>query len=328
MILITGGAGFIGSNILARLSGDGRTGLVVCDWLGTGDKWRNIAKADLEDVIAPEDLAAFLEARRGRIEAVIHMGAVSSTTETDADLIVRSNIRLTRDLWDWCAATGARMIYASSAATYGDGAQGFDDDPSPDALARLRPLNAYGWSKHMADRRIVRAVERGEPAPPQWAGLKFFNVYGPNEYHKGNQKSVVAHIHPDARAGGPVKLFKSHRPDYADGGQLRDFVHVDDCARVVSWLLDTPSVSGLFNLGTGEARSFRDLAHAVFAALNRAPAIEYVDTPAQIRDKYQYFTQAEMGRLRAAGYTAPFTSLEDGVADYVRGYLEADDPYR
>lgn len=154
----------------------------------------------------------------------------------------------------------------------------------------------------MADRRIVRAVERGEPAPPQWAGLKFFNVYGPNEYHKGNQKSVVAHIHPDARAGGPVKLFKSHRPDYADGGQLRDFVHVDDCARVVSWLLDTPSVSGLFNLGTGEARSFRDLAHAVFAALNRAPAIEYVDTPAQIRDKYQYFTQAEMGRLRAAGY--------------------------
>lgn len=328
MIVVTGGAGFIGSNILAQLSEDGQTGLVVCDWLETGDKWRNIANCELEDVIAPEALFDFLHRNAGRIDAVIHMGAISSTTETDVDLIVRSNIRLTNDLWDWCIATGTRLIYASSAATYGNGDAGFDDDMAADALARLKPLNAYGWSKHVVDQRIARHLAQGAQKPPQWAGLKFFNVYGPNEYHKGGQKSVVAHIHPDARSGGPVKLFKSHNPDYQDGGQLRDFVYVKDCARVISWLLDTPSVSGLFNLGTGEARSFKDLATAVFAALNRQPNIEYVDTPEQIRDKYQYFTQAEMARLRAAGYTADFTSLEDGVADYVRTYLEADDRYR
>ena len=328
MIVVTGGAGFIGSNILAQLSEDGQTGLVVCDWLETGDKWRNIANCELEDVIAPEALFDFLHRNAGRIDAVIHMGAISSTTETDVDLIVRSNIRLTNDLWDWCIATGTRLIYASSAATYGNGDAGFDDDMAADALARLKPLNAYGWSKHVVDQRVARHLAQGAPKPPQWAGLKFFNVYGPNEYHKGGQKSVVAHIHPDARSGGPVKLFKSHNPDYQDGGQLRDFVYVKDCARVISWLLDTPSVNGLFNLGTGEARSFKDLATAVFAALNRQPNIEYVDTPEQIRDKYQYFTQADMARLRAAGYTADFTSLEDGVADYVRTYLEADDRYR
>lgn len=328
MIVVTGGAGFIGSNILAQLSEDGRTGLVVCDWLEDGDKWRNIANCELEDVIAPEALFDFLHKNAGQIDAVIHMGAISSTTETDVDLIVRSNIRLTNDLWDWSAVTGTRLIYASSAATYGDGEAGFDDDMGLDALAHLKPLNAYGWSKHMVDRRIARHLSAGGAKPPQWAGLKFFNVYGPNEYHKGGQKSVVAHIHPDARSGGPVRLFKSHNPNYEDGGQLRDFVYVKDCARVVSWLLETPSVSGLFNLGTGEARSFKDLANATFAALNRQANIEYVDTPEQIRDKYQYFTQAQMDRLRQAGYTQPFTSLEDGVADYVRTYLEAEDSYR
>jgi len=328
MIIITGGAGFIGSNILAQLTEEGRSELVVCDWLETGDKWRNIAASNVEDVIAPEGLFAFLDRHAQQIDAVIHMGAISSTTEPDVDLIVRSNIRLTNDLWDWCASTGTRLIYASSAATYGDGDQGFADDQSMEGLARLAPLNAYGWSKHVVDRRIARRLSQGGAKPPQWAGLKFFNVYGPNEYHKGGQKSVVAHIHPDARTGGPVRLFKSHNPQYEDGGQLRDFVYVKDCARVVSWLLETPSVNGLFNLGTGEARSFKDLAHAAFAALNRQPNINYVDTPEQIRDKYQYFTQAEMAKLRAAGYEAPFTSLEDGVADYVRTYLEADNPYR
>lgn len=328
MIVVTGGAGFIGSNILAQLAEDGRTDLVVCDWLEDGDKWRNIANCELEDVIAPEALMDFLHRNASRIDAVVHMGAISSTTERDVDLIVRSNIRLTNDLWDWASETGTRLIYASSAATYGDGGAGFDDDMSLDGLAALKPLNAYGWSKHLVDRRIARHLSAGGAKPPQWAGLKFFNVYGPNEYHKGGQKSVVAHIHPAARDGGPVKLFKSHNPKYEDGGQLRDFVYVKDCAKVVSWLLDTPSVSGIFNLGTGEARSFKDLANAVFAALNRQANISYIDTPEQIRDKYQYFTQAQMGRLRQAGYAAPFTSLEDGVADYVRTYLEAENPYR
>ncbi len=328
MILITGGAGFIGSNIVAELAEHGHTGLVVCDWLGNGDKWRNLSGSEIDDVIEPEKLGEFLGRWRDGLHAVIHMGAISSTTETDVDLIARTNIRLTNDLFDWCARASTPFIYASSAATYGDGAAGFDDDMSPAAQARLKPLNAYGWSKHVVDRRIARIIEAGAAVPPQWAGLKFFNVYGPNEYHKGGQKSVIAHIHPTARKGEPVKLFKSHHPDYEDGGQLRDFVYVKDCARVVRWLVENPSVSGLFNLGTGEARSFKDLALSVFAALNRRPAIEYVDTPIEIRDKYQYFTQATMDRLRAAGYDAPFTPLEDGVADYVRSYLEAADPYR
>ncbi len=328
MIIVTGGAGFIGSNVLAHLSESGLSQLVVCDWLESGDKWRNIASSAIDDVIAPEALARFLDDNAGAIEAVIHMGAISSTTETDVDLIVRSNIRLTNDIWDWCTRTQTRLIYASSAATYGNGEAGFDDDMSVDALRTLAPLNAYGWSKHLVDQRIARRVAAGDRTPPQWAGLKFFNVYGPNEYHKGGQKSVVAHIHPAASAGETVKLFRSHNPAYEDGGQLRDFVYVKDCAAIIAWLLDTPSVSGLFNVGTGEARSFRDLATAVFAALNRTPDISYIDTPVAIRDKYQYFTQANMQRLRAAGYTGTPTSLEDGVAEYVRSYLETDNPYR
>ena len=256
------------------------------------------------------------------------MGAISSTTETDADLIVETNFRLTMALWNWCAENGTRLIYASSAATYGDGTQGFVDDASIQALAQLRPLNAYGWSKNAVDRRIARILDDKGPTPPQWVGLKFFNVYGPNEYHKGSMKSVIAHIFPDVAAGKTVRLFKSHHPDYADGGQMRDFVWVGDCVAVVTWLLNHPEVSGLFNCGTGKARSFKDLATAVFTALGREPDIEYVPTPESIRAKYQYFTEADMGRLRALGYDRPATSLEDGVGEYVREYLNAADPYR
>jgi ADP-L-glycero-D-manno-heptose 6-epimerase len=214
------------------------------------------------------------------------------------------------------------LIYASSAATYGDGAAGFDDDGSPAALARLRPLNAYGWSKHLTDRRIARIVAEGGPRPPQWAGLKFFNVYGPGEDHKGAQRSVVPQVWRQVRSGGPARLFRSYRPGVPDGEQRRDFVWIGDAVAVMLWLLDRPEVSGLFNVGSGWARSFNDLAQAVFAALGREPRIEYVDMPARLRDRYQYFTEAPIDRLRRAGYDAPMTTLEEGVRRYVRDHLE------
>jgi len=259
---------------------------------------------------------------------VVHMGAVSATTERDADLIAAVNFRLSQTLWRWCAEQGKRFIYASSAATYGDGAQGFDDDGSTAALARLRPLNAYGWSKHLFDRWVAHGLAAGEAAPPQWAGLKFFNVYGPNEYHKGPMQSVVARNFASVRDGRPMQLFRSYRPEYADGGQLRDFIYVQDCVDVVLWLIDHADVSGLFNLGTGCARTWLDLATALFDAAAMPRAIEFIEMPATLRDKYQYFTQASMGRLRSVGYGRPFTSIEEGVRRYAREYLATAEPYR
>jgi ADP-L-glycero-D-manno-heptose 6-epimerase len=329
LILVTGGAGFIGSNIVAALCARGDYDVVVCDWLGAAEegRWRNLAKHPIADLIAPEEMFEWLGRRWREVEAVVHMGAVSSTTEPDADKILRSNFALSRDLFRWCAKHGRRLIYASSAATYGDGALGFEDDNAPAALAALRPLNAYGWSKALFDQLAVREAGRGR-APPQWAGLKFFNVYGPNEDHKGGMKSVAAQIWPDVAQGRNVKLFKSYRDDYADGGQLRDFVYVRDVADVVSWLLDRPDVSGVFNLGSGRARSFKDMAEAVFAAAGAAPRIEYVEMPVTLRDRYQYFTEARLERLRGAGYEGQFTALEDGIGDYVRAFLSQSDPYR
>jgi ADP-L-glycero-D-manno-heptose 6-epimerase len=328
MIIVTGGAGFIGSNLSAGLAARGAGEVIVCDWLGAGEKWRNLAKHEIADIVAPEDLFTFLDLHEGRVQAVFHLGAVTSTTETDVDLLARTNFGLSLALWNWCSSARVRFIYASSAATYGDGRNGFDDDGSIAGLARLVPLNAYGWSKHLFDRRVARTVASGGPHPPQWAGLKFFNVYGPNEYHKGPMKSVVAQIYPEAAAGRSAVLFRSHRSDYPDGGQLRDFIWVGDCVDVLLWLLDNREVNGLFNLGTGRARSFKDLAESVYRALGREPSIRYVDTPPEIREQYQYVTEARMTRLRAAGYTASFTPLEEGVGRYVREYLSAPDPYR
>jgi ADP-L-glycero-D-manno-heptose 6-epimerase len=328
MIVITGGAGFIGSNLAAALEERGERDLVICDRLGHDAKWRNIAKREIAGLLPPETLLAFLDEHAREIGTVFHLGAISSTTETDADLIAATNFTLSQRLWKWCAATETRLVYASSAATYGDGSAGFDDDATAPALARLRPLNAYGWSKHVFDRRVVRIVETGAARPAQWAGLKFFNVFGPNEYHKGAMKSVVAQVYPRAIAGESARLFRSHRPGVADGGQKRDFVYVRDCVDMMLWLYDHPGVSGLFNIGSGRARSFADLAAAVFRALGREPRIDFIDTPLEIRDKYQYFTEARMDRLRAAGYDRPTTSLEDGVRDYVVSYLAAADPYR
>ncbi len=328
MIVMTGGAGFIGSNLIAALNAIGVVDIAVADRFGNGDKWRNLRGREIAAVVPPDQLMAWLDAHAAEVDAVFHMGAVSATTETDADLIVQSNLTLTLGLWDWCAWRGTRFIYASSAATYGDGGAGFDDDGSSAGLARLQPLNAYGWSKHLVDRRIARLIERNGPRPPQWAGLKFFNVYGPNEYHKAGQLSVVAQLVEQIQAGEPARLFRSHRPDVPHGGQRRDFIWVGDIVAVMLWLYERPEINGLFNVGTGRARSFLDLAHAVYAALGRDPRIEFIDTPAMIRRNYQYFTEARMDRLRAAGYDRPFTSIEDGVGTYVRDYLTAADPYR
>ena len=326
MLLVTGAAGFIGSNVVASLNEAGRTDIVVNDVLGGEGKWRNLASRQFADFIPPADLMRWLDGRK--LEAVVHLGAISSTTATDGDLIIEANFRLPLRLFEWCASARTSFIYASSAATYGDGEAGYSDDWSRAALQRLKPMNLYGWSKHVFDLAVVERVARKDKVPPQWAGLKFFNVFGPNEYHKGEMMSLVAKRFDDAKAGSAIRLFKSHRAGIADGQQRRDFIYVDDAVAVVRWLLETPSVSGIFNVGTGKARSFRDLMTAMFAALGRKPAIEYIDMPASIRDSYQYFTQAETTNLRRAGYNADFTPLEEAVQCYVTGYLDRPDRYR
>ncbi len=328
-VVVTGGAGFIGSNIVSRLCAEDRWDVIVCDRLEDANlgKWRNIAKSAIADFWQPDELFAQLERHAERVGAIVHMGAISSTTETDADLILRTNFGLSRDLWDWCALNDARLIYASSAATYGDGAAGFEDADDLEAISRLQPLNAYGYSKKLFDQYAVREASR-DHAPRQWAGLKFFNVYGPNEGHKGGMKSVIAQIWPKVAAGETVSLFRSHHPDYADGGQLRDFVFVDDVVDIIDWLLCTPEINGVFNAGSGQARSFLDLANATFAAAGREPAVAYIDMPEAIRDRYQYFTEAKMDRVRALGFGGQSTPLEEGVRRYVQSYLSQADPYR
>jgi ADP-L-glycero-D-manno-heptose 6-epimerase len=325
MILITGGAGFIGSNLQAALWHLGHE-TVVADTLGSEGKWRNLAAHPPSRIVPPGELAAFL-ATRPPIGMVFHLGAVSETTATDGDHTWATNVELSRFLWDWCAAHGARMVYASSAATYGDGAAGFEDDPAVAALERLRPLNLYGWTKHAFDLLVAKSLVHRPSRPAQWAGLKFFNVYGPNEYHKGRMISVVKVKHDEIAAGAPARLFKSDRPGLADGAQARDFIWVGDVVDVMLWLMETPAVSGLFNLGTGRARTYLDLAHAVSDAAGQPRRVEFIDMPASLRGQYQSFTQAPMDRLRAAGYAGQFTPMEDGIRQYVQGHLAGPDPY-
>jgi ADP-L-glycero-D-manno-heptose 6-epimerase len=326
MILITGGAGFIGSYLQAELAARGHQTAIV-DWLGSAGKWRNIAGHPPARIIAPEMLEGFL-AGNPEIEMVYHLGAISETTATDGDLVWRTNVELSRRIWQWCTARKVRLVYASSAATYGDGEQGFDDDPT--LLPNLAPLNLYGWSKHVFDMQVMDLQGKSGPgaAPPQWVGLKFFNVYGPNEYHKDKMISVVKVKYDELVAGGAARLFRSDRPDLADGAQARDFIWVGDVVDVLLWLLEAPGVSGLFNLGTGTARTYLDLAHAVCDAIGTERRIDFIDMPASLRGQYQSFTQAHMGRLIAAGYPGRFTSLEDGVRRYVQDYLATGKPYR
>jgi ADP-L-glycero-D-manno-heptose 6-epimerase len=312
MILVTGGAGFIGSNLHAALARRGQETVVV-DRLRSNGKWRNLGSHPPARLVPPEELDDFLD-RHPPVEMAFHLGAISATTASDGDLAWAVNVALSQKLWRWCATRGVRLVYASSAATYGDGSQGFGD--GLEGLERLRPLNLYGWSKHAFDRWVARAAAGGTARPPQWAGLKFFNVYGPNEAHKGPMISVVKVKLDEVRAGGLPRLFRSDRPDVADGEQKRDFIWVGDVVDVMLWLLDHPGVNGLFNLGTGTARSYRAVAEAVCRAEGVAPGVEFIDMPPVLRGRYQSFTEAPMDRLRAAGYAGAFTTLEEGVARY------------
>ena len=325
MILVTGGAGFIGSNLQAALARRGLETIVV-DTLGCKGKWLNLASHAPDRIIHPDALDAFLETRPA-VEMVFHLGAVSSTSATDGDRTWAANVELSRRLWTWCAEREVRFVYASSASTYGDGGKGFDDDGSPAALEQLRPLSLYGWTKHAFDLSVARRLSVARERPPQWVGLKFFNVYGPNEYHQDWMISVVKVKYDEIVAGGPARLFRSEVAGLPDGEQARDFIWVGDVVDVMLWVFDKPGVNGLFNLGTGRARTYLDLAHAVSDAAGKPRSVVFIDTPEELKGQYQSFTQAPMDRLRAAGFSGQFTPLEDGVRRYVQDYLAAADHY-
>lgn len=314
-LIITGAAGFIGRNVVAALNGRGVTNLILVDQLGTDDKWRNLRGLEFEDLLAPEKFIALAEAHRApRPDAVIHLGACSATTERDADFLLENNTHYTRRLCEWALGHDARFVYASSAATYGAGEQGYSD--AEDRLSSLRPLNMYGQSKHLFDLWARRHGLLG-----RIAGLKYFNVFGPFEDHKGDMRSLVHKAHGQILARGWLELFESDRPDYAHGEQKRDFIYVRDAVDVTLHFVEHREVSGLFNCGTGQARTWLDLARALFTAMGRPPDIRFIPLPPELRGKYQYFTQADTAKLRGAGYSRPFLSLEAGVEDYVRTHL-------
>jgi ADP-L-glycero-D-manno-heptose 6-epimerase len=311
-IVVTGAAGFIGRNVVAELNARGATELLLVDELGCDEKWRNLQGLRFDDIVSPAHFLEMVErGKMPKVEAIVHLGACSATTERDADFLLRNNYRYTRTLCEWSVGNGARFIYASSAATYGDGSLGYSD--AEDSTPALNPLNMYGYSKHMFD---LWALQRG--LFQEIVGLKYFNVFGPYEDHKGDMRSVVAKSYEQIGREGKVRLFKSYRPQYADGEQMRDFIYVKDAVDVTLSFLEKRSVSGLFNCGTGVARTWKDLAGAVFRAMDLPVNIEFIDMPDGLREKYQYFTQADMRKLRASGYEKEFTPLEEAVDDYLR----------
>lgn len=327
MIIITGATGFIGSCLQAKLHAL-KEETVIVDWLGDQGKWRNIAKHTPDAVIMPEALDDFLKTAKN-VTAVIHLGAISETTARDGDLVWQTNVDLSMKLWQWCAQHQVRFIYASSAATYGGAntAEEFIDDHA--RVDQLKPLNLYGWSKQVFDMQVLKQVETKQLCPPQWVGLKFFNVYGPNEYHKGKMISVVKVKFDDIIQGNAPKLFKSDQPHLADGGQARDFIWVGDVVDMILWFLENPikAASGIYNCGTGQARTYLDLAYAVCSAMNVDKKVDFIEMPSALRGQYQYFTQANMNKIKQAGYNKPFTSLEDGIGQYIQDYLLKSDSY-
>jgi ADP-L-glycero-D-manno-heptose 6-epimerase len=321
MIIVTGGAGFIGSAVIWKLNQTGIDNILVVDHLGKSDKWKNLVNRNYLDYIHKAVFLDRLEKDAFHpVEAIVHMGACSATTESDADFLMENNFHYTVRLAEYCLQKGIRFINASSAATYGNGACGFSDDM--DRLHALKPMNMYGYSKHLFDGWALRSR-----AMNRLVSLKFFNVFGPNEFHKQDMRSMVLKGFLQIRETDGIRLFKSYHPSYPDGGQRRDFIYVKDCVDVIAWLLANPSVVGLFNVGTGRDRTWNDLASALFQAMGKPVRIEYIDMPETLKNKYQYFTKASMDKLPAAGYPTPFTGLEDAVHDYVTHYLQTEDPY-
>jgi len=317
-VLVTGGAGFIGSALVWALNRRGCDNIVVCDILGTNEKWRNLTPLRFADYVEAEALLPRLQSGAlGKFDLVLHLGACSATTEKDATYLIKNNYEFTKDLAVWSLTNKTRFVYASSAATYGDGSAGMEDNEAQ--LDTLRPLNMYGYSKHLFDLHAKRAGFLNKIV-----GLKYFNVFGPNEDHKGDMRSLVHKSFAQVQSKGVIQLFKSYRKEYKDGEQKRDFLYVKDCVAMTLHLAATPKANGLFNIGSGGARSWIDLANAVFVALKKKPNIKFIEIPENIRDKYQYFTQANLMRLHGTGYSTPVTSLENAVFDYVRKYLVLD----
>jgi ADP-L-glycero-D-manno-heptose 6-epimerase len=321
MVVVTGAAGFIGSCFIRKLNDDGIKDIIIVDDFSDPVKNKNLTGKEFALKIRRQEFLEWFAKNPGEISFVFHIGARTDTTEFNRELLNELNFNYSQSIWEICAENGIPLICASSAATYGLGEHGYKDDES--TLSLLHPLNPYGESKNEFDKWAVKQKSR----PPLWYGLKFFNVYGPNEYHKGRMASVIFHAYRQIREKGKMKLFRSHNPEYRDGEQLRDFIYVADILGIMLFLFRNKPASGIYNCGTGKARTFLDLAHSVFSAMRKVPEIDFIDTPEDIREKYQYFTQAEMQKLRNAGYNEPFLSLEEGVKEYVTAYLTSDSYY-
>ncbi|MBL1280127.1 MAG: ADP-glyceromanno-heptose 6-epimerase [Fluviicola sp.] len=324
MIVVTGAAGFIGSCLVGRLNKSGHDNIVAVDDFSKTEKDSNLEGKTLIAKIGRKDFVNWLKEFGEEVDFIYHIGARTDTTEFDIDIFNELNLNYSKDVWNLCAEYKIPLVYASSAATYGLGENGYKDDHS--IIEKLKPLNPYGDSKNDFDKWALREVEKGNQ-PPFWAGLKFFNVYGPNEFHKGRMASVIFHAYHQINKTGGMKLFRSHNSDYKNGEQLRDFIYVKDVVEVCYYLMDTPPTSGIYNLGTGQARTFLDLTKNTFSAMNKEENISFVDTPEDIRDKYQYFTEADMTKLIDSGYSKGFHSLEEGVSDYVKNYLMVGEWY-
>ena len=320
-IIVTGAAGFIGSCMVQYLNEQGFVNLILVDEFNRADKIPNLKEKQFTCEVEREDLFNWLSKNKPIVDFVIHLGARTDTTEFNYAIHQHLNVEFSQSIWNYCTLNNVPLIFASSAATYGDGALGYKDEH--ELCHQLKPLNPYGISKNEFDKWVLHQ----EDHPPFWAGLKFFNVYGPNEYHKGRMASVILHSFNQIKQNGLVKLFKSHKEDFKNGEQLRDFIYVKDVIKVIAWLMEHQPQSAIYNLGSGKARKFNDLVNATFAALDSKPTIEYIDMPEDIRERYQYFTEADMNKLKSVGYTDAFTSLEDGVSDYVRHYLSENNYY-